>query len=126
MKTSTKIILGFFVFVVFILPLGYYFYYQSAPGKLDGFAICLKEKGAVFYGAFWCPHCQATKKMFGKSSKLLPYVECSLPAGNGQNQTCNDKEITGYPTWIFADQSRLNGELTLNQLALKTGCELPK
>ena len=46
------------------------------PGKYDAFATCLKDEGAVFYGAFWCTHCQATKKMFGASQKLLPYVEC--------------------------------------------------
>ncbi len=126
MKTSTKITFTVFVLIVFVLPLGYYFYYQRTPGKLDGFTTCLKDKGAVFYGAYWCPHCQATKAMFGKSAKLLPYVECSLPGGKGQTQTCNDKGITGYPTWIFADESRLNGELTLNQLAEKTSCEVPK
>jgi thiol-disulfide isomerase/thioredoxin len=48
--------------------------YQRTPGKYDALASCLKEKGAVFYGAFWCPHCQNQKAMFGKSAKLLPYV----------------------------------------------------
>lgn len=126
MKTSTKIAIGAFVLIVFVLPLGYYFYDQNQPGKLDQFTTCLKDKGATFYGAFWCPHCQRTKAMFGKSAKLLPYTECSLPSGSGQNKTCDDKGITGYPTWIFADNGRLNGELTLQQLADKTGCELPK
>jgi thiol-disulfide isomerase/thioredoxin len=96
------------------------------PGKYDTFAQCLKDKGAVFYGAFWCPHCQATKKLFGSSAKLLPYVECSNPDGQSQNQTCNDKKIASYPTWEFADGSRLTGELTLQQLADKTSCVLPQ
>lgn len=97
----------------------------AGPGKLDQFATCLGEKGATFYGAFWCPHCNAQKKMFGTSKKLLPYVECSTPDGNSQTQICIDKKIDGYPTWEFADGSRLNGEIPLTQLAEKTECVLP-
>ncbi|KKR67391.1 MAG: Vitamin K epoxide reductase, partial [Parcubacteria group bacterium GW2011_GWF1_40_6] len=95
------------------------------PGKYDAFATCLKDEGAVFYGAFWCTHCQATKKMFGASQKLLPYVECSTADGRGQVQMCADKKIMSYPTWEFADGSRLEGEVTFEQLALKTSCQLP-
>jgi len=98
---------------------------SSGPGKYDTFATCLKDKGAVFYGAFWCSHCQATKKLFGSSQKLLPYVECSTPDGRSQVQACVDKKITSYPTWEFADGSRLEGEVTLEQLATKTSCQLP-
>src|SRR3989339_1031473 len=90
------------------------------PGKYDEFATCLKDKGAVFYGAFWCSHCQATKKLFGTSQKLLPYVECSTADGRSQVKACVDKKITSYPTWEFADGSRLEGEVTFEQLALKT------
>lgn len=103
--------------------------YTDVPYNLstdyDAFATCLKDQGAVFYGAFWCPHCQAQKKLFGKSVKLLPYVECSTADATGQTQECVDKKITGYPTWEFADGSRLNGEIPLAQLAEKTSCQLP-
>lgn len=98
---------------------------ETGPGKYDEFAQCLKDKGAIFYGAFWCPHCQATKKLFGSSKSLLPYVECSTPDARGQTQQCIDKKISTYPTWEFADGSRLEGELTLQTLANKTGCVLP-
>jgi thiol-disulfide isomerase/thioredoxin len=97
----------------------------AGPGIYDTFATCLKDKGAVFYGAFWCPHCQATKKLFGSSVKLLPYVECSTADAQGQTKICIDKKITNYPTWEFTDGSRLNGEISLAQLAQKTSCELP-
>ena len=97
----------------------------EGPGKYDEFATCLADKGAVFYGAFWCPHCQTQKKMFGKSAKLLPYVECSTADATAQTQACIDKKITGYPTWEFADGSRLNGEISLAKLAEKTSCPLP-
>lgn len=90
------------------------------------FAQCLADKGALFYGAFWCPHCQAQKKLFGDAQKLLPYVECSTADGNGQTQICKEKGITGYPTWIFADGSKAEGEQSFDQLAAKTGCTVPK
>ncbi len=96
----------------------------TGPGKHDDFAVCLKDKGAIFYGAFWCTHCQAQKKLFGSSAKLLPYVECSTANGQGQTQACIDKNVLSYPTWEFIDGSRLNGEIPLAQLAEKTSCPL--
>lgn len=94
------------------------------PGQYDSFAQCLKDEGVTFYGAFWCPHCQAQKKIFGTSAKLLPYVECSTLDGAGQLPVCTEKNITSYPTWEFADGSRLSAELSLLQLSEKTSCPL--
>ena len=100
---------------------------RSSPSKLDPFAQCLKDKGAVFYGAFWCPHCQATKKMFGTAARLLPYVECSTPDGKEQLQLCKDKGVQGYPTWTFANSTTtLTGERTLQELSDASGCALPQ
>jgi len=99
---------------------------QTVAGKYDAFATCLKDKGAIFYGAYWCPHCNNQKEMFGTSKTLLPYVECSTPDGKDQTQICKDKQITGYPTWIFADGSKLSGEVPLATLAQKTSCTLPQ
>ena len=102
------------------------YYMKTLPGKYDGLAQCLKDKGATFYGAFWCPHCQAQKEMFGNSAKKLPYVECSNPDGKSQTQICIDKGIQSYPTWEFTDGSRLSGEQQPSVLAEKTGCTLPE
>lgn len=127
-NTKIKIFLG----VIVVLILGSIITIvskNSAPktsGKYDNFATCLKDKGAVFYGAFWCSHCKAEKELFGSSQTLLPYVECSTPDGQGQTQICKDKKIEGYPTWEFADGTRLNGEVQLATLAEKTSCILPK
>lgn len=124
MKTPTIILVGLIVIILIIA--GAYFLVDafSGPGEFDNFAQCLKDKGAVFYGAFWCPHCQKQKAMFGKSAKLLNYVECSTPDGNRQTPACQEKNITGYPTWEFADGSRENGEVSLQKLSEKTGCSL--
>ncbi len=96
----------------------------NSPGKYDNLAKCLGEKGVTLYGAFWCPHCIEQKQLFGKSAKLLPYVECSTPDGKAQTAICISKKIEGYPTWEFADGSTLGAVLTPQQLAEKTGCEL--
>ncbi len=101
-------------------------------GKLDSFATCLGEKGAVFYGAFWCGHCRDQKALFGKSSKYLPYVECSPPNGKGQLPVCTNLGVESYPTWHFASSTAsttpeiLKGVIELSVLAEKTSCVLPE
>ena len=121
MKKYVYILIGLVILagIVFLIVT------PGKPGKYDSFAQCLTDKDAVFYGAFWCSHCQAQKKLFGSSQKLLPYVECSTADGSAQTEVCIDKNITGYPTWEFADGSRLNGEIALQTLAEKTSCQLP-
>jgi glutaredoxin len=99
--------------------------------KYLGFAQCLKEKGATFYGAEWCPHCKAQKKAFASAAKELPYVECAIPDGAGgykneMTQACVDAQVQSFPTWTFADGSRLSGEVPMATLAEKSGCVLPQ
>jgi hypothetical protein len=96
------------------------------PGKYDALARCLKTQGVIFYGAFWCPHCQNQKALFGSSVQYLPYVECSTPDGQGQLPLCAQNKVSGYPTWAFKDGSRLTGETPLDQLAGKSGCPWPR
>jgi len=98
----------------------------SGPTNLSPFASCLKDKGALFYGAYWCPHCQNQKAMFGTAVKDLPYIECSALDGQSQLQICIQNKIESYPTWVFKDGTRMTGEIPLKTLAEKTGCALPK
>lgn len=98
---------------------------NSGPGQYDAFAQCLTDKGVAMYGAYWCPHCQNQKKLFGKSFTKVTYIECALPGNpRGQVQQCLDAKIESYPTWEFADKTRVTGEMTLGQLAEKSGCAL--
>lgn len=94
--------------------------------KYVEFAKCLSEKGAKMYGAYWCPHCQQQKKDFGSGWEFVTYVECS-PAGKPEVQltVCSDAKIKGYPTWVFADDSKITGEATFEELSQKTSCPLP-
>lgn len=100
-------------------------YWSSVqPGKYDQFAQCLVDEGATFYGAFWCPHCQEQKRLFGNSAEFLPYVECSTEDKQSQTEVCNEAGIRTYPTWDFADGKRIEGVVPLQKLAEATGCEL--
>lgn len=90
---------------------------------LDSFAQCLTEKGAVMYGADWCPHCQNEKKAFGESFQFISYVECPK-----EPKKCLDVGINGFPTWIFPDGRKLEGEQGIEKLSQESGCllEAPK
>lgn len=128
MKFTQKTIFFIVIIVLVLGAIGTIIARESGFGNrpnYDVFATCLKDKGAVFYGAFWCSHCNAQKKEFSSSAKFLPYVECSTLDGD-QNQVCKDAKIMGYPTWRFADGTELTGEIPLNTLAEKTSCELPQ
>lgn len=122
-NNKTLLIVGAVVVLVIV---GIFFIPNSAGStKYNAFAQCLADKGAKFYGAFWCPHCQAQKARFEAAASLLPYVECSTPDGKSQLPMCTEKGVKQYPTWIFADGSQLTGEVELAALAEKTGCPLP-
>ncbi|MEX2013863.1 MAG: hypothetical protein WD896_00730 [Parcubacteria group bacterium] len=119
-------IIWIFVLVLVILGIVWLVKTPSRPGKLDTFASCLKDSGAIFYGAFWCPHCQNQKAMFGSSAKLLPYTECSTPDSRGRLPICTEAQVESYPTWQFADGTRQTGEVSLGALSEATGCPLPE
>ena len=111
--------------VILLLHLNYTTPLPEAPGpeepSVQALAEHLKQKGAQFYGASWCPHCQDQKRIFGSSAHRLPYVECS-PGGRNAPQAaiCAAQRIATYPTWV------INGRwftevMSLKQLADATG-----
>lgn len=115
--------------VLFVVGVVYVIQAPAKPGKLDSFAQCVNDSGAVFYGAFWCPHCQNQKSMFGKSAKLLPYVECSTPDGRNQLSVCKDAGVVSYPTWDFVVGStteRVRSTIELSEIAERTKCVIPQ
>ncbi len=87
----------------------------------------LKDIGATFYGAWWCPHCHDQKSLFGQeAAKVVPYVECS-PPGDVRSQTpeCQAAEIPSYPTWEINGE-RYNGAISLEELADLSGYDGPR
>ena len=121
-KTRNWII---FILLIFIIVGGVYYFTNKEvePGKYDEFAKCLTTNGAKMYGAFWCPHCQKEKEEFGKSWQYINYIECSNP-DRSQTQICTAAGVNSYPTWEFLDKSRLEGFISLQELAKKTNCTI--
>ncbi|HUC31658.1 MAG TPA: hypothetical protein VMR99_03185 [Candidatus Paceibacterota bacterium] len=126
-KELRRIKIAIWAMLVVCTALSAYVYIQGLPPpahEYDALAKCIAQSSTTFYGAFWCPHCEAQKTKFGTGAQYLPYVECSLPSGSGQTQVCIDHDIVQYPTWVFKDGSRLVGVQTPATLAQKTGCTL--
>ena len=90
-------------------------------GALDEFAQCLAQKGATMYGTYWCPHCQNEKKAFGDSFRFVSYVECST-----ESKKCLDAGVNGFPTWIFADGRKFEGEQGIERLSQESECPLAR
>ncbi|MBT8445668.1 MAG: vitamin K epoxide reductase family protein [Gammaproteobacteria bacterium] len=89
--------------------------------RLAGLAQHLADSGAAFYGAYWCPHCQDQKALFGGAAHRLPYVECS-PGGRRSPAAlaCTSVGIRSFPTWII-DGRRYTQILEPERLARLSG-----
>ena len=96
----------------------------TAP-DLVAFAKALDEAGAIMYGAAWCPHCTAQKELFQDGQEFVPFVEVTNP-DRTPNQIAIDNNIDTFPTWVFADGSRLSGLQTLEDLANAANVEIPQ
>ena len=82
----------------------------------------LADKGVLFYGASWCPHCQEQKRMFGASARRLPYVECNLAGPTApQASACTAAGVDTYPTWVINGRRYVGQVMTLAELADATG-----
>lgn len=92
--------------------------YDSA--YIEKLAKFLSEKGAVMYGAYWCPHCQDQKKLFGDAVKYIDYVECDAKGPNANPDECVAQGIDGYPTWIYQGK-KFSGTQSLADLAKMVG-----
>jgi hypothetical protein len=85
-------------------------------------ATALKEKGAVVYTAYWCPHCARQKELFGREAwhQLIPNVECAPKGYNSQSNLCFAKHVDGYPTWVVGGKD-ISGERPLADIAKAIG-----
>ena len=119
-------IIGFIViFIGIILLINWQ---NSLPGKYDNFAQCLVDSEIKMYSAWWCGHCQAQKKDFGRSFKVIEdggaHVECSPNDSKIISEFCKSEGITGTPSWKLSDETILRGRQSLLTLAQATGCTL--
>ena len=116
----------YIIFGICAILAGYIYSATKPPpdGTYDAFAQCIGHTSTTFYGAWWCPHCEAQKNEFGGAAKYLPYVECANP-DSSEKQSCVDIGITSYPTWYFPDGTSSTGVNSLANIAKHTGCALP-
>ncbi|MEB3212018.1 MAG: vitamin K epoxide reductase family protein [Leptolyngbyaceae bacterium] len=78
---------------------------ESGPSEI-ALAQHLQDIGATKYSAYWCPHCQQQRELFGREAfEYIDTVECAEDGQNAQPQLCRQKGIQGFPTW------EINGEL---------------
>jgi hypothetical protein len=127
-STLITIVIAALIVIATVVFVAYTSIKNSDPNRgaeLIPFAQCVAKSGAMFYGAYWCPHCREQKVLFGKAGSFLPYTECSTPDGRGQTQACIDQNIKLYPTWKFANGDTVEGKLSLDDLAQRTSCPLP-
>lgn len=113
------------IVIIIAFAAAYYFLWYKHASRLDAFAKCLTAKQAKMYGAFWCPHCEEQKEKFGSSFQYAPYIECGIKGSKGIEPVCTQAGIKRFPTWIFADGTRVEGEHELDFLGQETGCSLP-
>ncbi len=113
------------IVIVVVFAAAYYLIWHKRTSHLDAFAKCLTAKQAKMYGAFWCPHCDEQKEKFGSSFQYAPYIECGIKGSQGIASVCTQAGIKRFPTWIFADGTRVEGEHELEFLGEETGCSLP-
>jgi hypothetical protein len=87
------------------------------PVKTAQLAQCLTSKGAVLYGASWCPYTQQQIAAFGDAFAYINYIECTTSP-----EACENAGIGAYPTWIIGG-ARVEGCCELNALADWAGCD---
>jgi len=95
---------------------------EKKDGKYAQLAQCLTEKGVKMYGAFWCPHCNDQKKIFGDDWQYIVYIECDERGENANRQACVDAGVGSYPTWVLPGQDPIVGAATPEELAKKVNC----
>jgi len=85
--------LAIFAVLVAVVAGAYLLLRHKQTSRLNTFAQCLTAKGAKMYGAYWCPHCETQKEMFGSSFQYAPYVECGVKGSHTPAQACTDANV---------------------------------
>ncbi len=117
--------------IISMLIISYTFFTApTGPRVPNTFTQCLTEAGLVEYGSYICPACVAQKKLLGPASKYIKYVECHPSGPNAEVARCNKVPIRVTPTWTLEKNGTViekkTGYLTIQQLAILSGCEMPK
>lgn len=119
MSNKNKITISSIIIILTIAGLLVWYNRKQEPPnpRIAQLAQCLTNNGVIMYGAWWCPHCQNQKKLFGRAFDYINYIECTK-----ETQKCLAANIQSYPTWIFKNGDKIEGEVSLEILAQKSGC----
>lgn len=80
-------------------------------------AKCLSEKGFVMYGTDTCGACAIQRSYFGSYFSHVNYINCDR-----NPSICENKGISGYPTWEDREGRKYKGAIPLDMLAQLSGC----
>ena len=89
--------------------------------ELEGFAACLLESDAIFYGTEWCGFCNQQKQVLGEVYNQFSgqfYVDCDRERGK-----CSAARIRSYPTWIINGRPYV-GVQSIDALSAAMNCQL--
>lgn len=100
---------------------------QNASGPSEiALAQHLQEIGAKKYSAYWCPHCQQQREMFGSEAfEYIDSIECAEDGQDAQPQLCREAGIQGFPTWEINGE-QFSGARPLSELANLSGYTGPR
>ena len=111
-KTMKKkiIIITILILILFMISVTYqYYHYKMGTDcgcAIKYFSNQLLNKPTM-YGSYLCSQCQHQKTVIEQSK--YNYVECTT--NKGQSKECIDNHIIAYPTWIFTNGIRHEGEI---------------
>ncbi|MBI4140006.1 vitamin K epoxide reductase family protein [Candidatus Woesearchaeota archaeon] len=117
--------------IIVVLIISYTFFTApTGPRVPNTFTQCLTEAGLVEYGSYTCSACLAQKKLLGPAFKYINYIECNPSGPNPDMVRCRKVPVEFTPTWTVEKNGTITnkkvGYLTLQQLSILSGCEVPK
>ena len=128
-RSLRRIRIAIIVMFAICAALAIFVYWQGLPPPAhlyDALAKCIAQSE---HHILWRVLVPALRRAERPSSALARNIfptwnARSTGTSGGETQVCIDHNITQYPTWVFADGSRLVGVQTPQTLATKTGCAL--
>jgi hypothetical protein len=82
----------------------------------DSLARCLSTRGALLFGADWCPACRHQNELFGSAASYLEHVDC-----DESPTACADAGVRSIPAWEIGGRLH-TGVQSLDSLADLSGC----
>lgn len=99
---------------------------ESAP-DLVAFAQALRDAGVTIYGAAWSTATSDQLRLFQDGAPFLDFVEVTN-ADQTPNTVGTAEGITQasqYPTWVFQNNVRHTGAMTLQEVSTAAGISIP-